>query len=90
LAKECDPSGIRKATKPGETRYRSGVSDEAERAEVASPSLTAKSGSKVARLALVAMNAVRNGDLHRAVEVLQGIHDVCSTLRPGKSSEQIG
>jgi hypothetical protein len=48
-----------------------------------------ESGSKAARLALVAMNAVQNGDLHRAVEVLQGIHHLCSTLRPGASSERI-
>ena len=41
------------------------------------PRLTGGSGSKVAKLALVAMNAVRNGDLHRAVEVLQAIHDEC-------------
>jgi hypothetical protein len=39
------------------------------------PRLAGPSGSKVARLALVAMNAVRNGDLHRAVEALQTIHD---------------
>jgi len=24
------------------------------------------------------MNAVRNGDLHRAMEIIQGIHDQCS------------
>jgi hypothetical protein len=60
---------------------------EGEKAEVLSPRLTAESGSKVARLALVAMNAVQNGDLHRAVEVLQGIHDLCSKFRPGASSE---
>jgi hypothetical protein len=35
------------------------------------------------------MNAVRNGDLYRAVEVLQGIHDLCSTLRPDAQSEHI-
>lgn len=54
-----------------------------------SPRLTAGSGSKVARLALVAMNAVQNGDLHRAVEVLQGIHDLCSTRRPESSEEVV-
>jgi hypothetical protein len=50
--------------------------------------LTEEGGSKVARLALVAINAVRNGDLLRAVDVLQDIHDLCNTLRPDTSFEQ--
>jgi O-succinylbenzoate synthase len=46
-------------------------------AETVSPRLTEADGSKVAKLAVVAMNAVRNGDLHRAVELLGTIHDLC-------------
>jgi hypothetical protein len=46
---------------------------------VVSPRLTAESGSNVAKLALVAINAVQNGDLHRAMEVIQGIHDLCTS-----------
>jgi hypothetical protein len=72
--------------KPGDHRASP---TEGEKAEIVSPRLTVESGSKVARLALVAMNAVQNGDLHRAVEALRGIHDLCSTLRLGASSEHI-
>jgi hypothetical protein len=50
---------------------------EDEKGEAVSPSLSGRSGSKVAKLALIAMNAVRNGDLRWAVEVLQSIHDEC-------------
>jgi hypothetical protein len=55
-----------------------------ESAEVVSPRLIAESGRKVARLALVAMNALQNGDLHRALEVLQGIHHLCSSPHPAR------
>jgi hypothetical protein len=34
--------------------------------------------SKIARLALVALNAVRNGDFHRAIEIIEGLHDLCA------------
>jgi hypothetical protein len=50
---------------------------ESGKAESVSPRLTGRSGSKVAKLALIAMNAVGNGDLHRVVEALQAIHDQC-------------
>jgi hypothetical protein len=87
--KSATPAGFerpRNRVKPGDDRASP---TEGEKTELISQSLTAESGSKVARLALVAMNAVRNGDLHRAVEVLQRIHDLCGTLRPGRSSEHI-
>jgi hypothetical protein len=46
------------------------------------------SGSKVARMAAVAANAVRNYDLSRAIEVLEELHGMgeptgTQTLQPG-------
>jgi hypothetical protein len=75
--KRATPAGFerpRNPVKPGDDRPSP---TEGEKAEEVSPRLTGRSGSKVAKLALVAMNALRNGDLHRAVEVLQSIHDEC-------------
>jgi hypothetical protein len=37
---------------------------------------TKRDGSKVAKLAILAGNAVRNGDLHRAMELLEEIRTV--------------
>ncbi len=71
------PAGFerpRNPVKPGEDRPSP---TEGEKGEAVLPRLTGRSGSKVAKLALVAMNAVRNGDLHRAVEVLEAIQDEC-------------
>jgi hypothetical protein len=73
--------------KPGEDRASP---TESEKAEAVSPTLTEERGRKVARLVLVAMNAVQNGDLHRAVEVLKDIQDFCNSLPPGVSSGRIG
>jgi hypothetical protein len=43
--------------------------------------LAGPDGSEVAKLALLAMNAVRNGDLHRPIETIEGIHALCSRMR---------
>jgi hypothetical protein len=40
---------------------------------IAKRHLTKRDGSKVAKLAILAANAVRNADLHRALELLQQI-----------------
>jgi hypothetical protein len=63
---------------------------EGEKAEEVSPRLTGRSGSKVAKLALIAMNAARNGDLHGAVDVLQSIHDECVPGLAGGDRATVG
>ena len=38
---------------------------------------TKRDGSKVAKLAILAANAVRNADLHRALELIEEIRVIC-------------
>jgi hypothetical protein len=38
---------------------------------------TKREGSKVAKLAILAANAVRNADLHRALELIEEIRVIC-------------
>ena len=67
----CDPSGIRIAAKQRETTREFVVSVGDARSETVKNRVVTLSGSKVARMAAVAANAVRNFDLSRAIEVLE-------------------
>lgn len=51
--------------------------------------MSGSKGSKVARLALVAANAVRDGDLHRAIEVLEEIHATATGGAPDGSRQDL-
>jgi hypothetical protein len=53
-------------------------STESDTSETFSKSLAEVTGSKVARLSRVGQNALRNRDLHRAMEVLMEIEEVVS------------
>jgi hypothetical protein len=69
--KKGDPSGIRTEAKRRETARGFAVSVGDGRSEIIENRVVTLSGSKVARMAAVAANAVRNCDLSRAIEVLE-------------------
>ena len=50
---------------------------------------TKRDGSKVAKLAILAGNAVRNADLHRALELLHEIGAICGDEPTTGASIQI-
>jgi hypothetical protein len=53
-------------------------SSDSENLRGASQRVADATGNKVARLARVARNALRNGDLHRGAEVLEQIEELCA------------
>jgi hypothetical protein len=87
--KEATPAGFERSGNTAKTGEDRPSPTENEKADRVPPRLAGPSGSKVARLALVAMNAVRNGDLHRAVEALQAIHDQCVPDGVGGEGEAV-
>ncbi|GEM_PF-5595500 len=51
---------------------------------------TKRDGSKVAKLAILAANAVRNADLHRALELIEEIRVICDgTTTAGKPLQAV-
>ncbi len=91
LRSDTTPAGFerpRTSVKPGEDRS---PQRDSEKAEAVSLSLRERDGRKIARLALQAIDVVRSGDLHRAVELLETINQVCSeeTWNQGKAGRGV-
>ena len=70
------PSGI-ECVRDSTKNEISGSPTEKAEAPIAKRHLTKRDGSKVAKLAILAATAVRNADLHRALELLQQILTIC-------------
>ena len=50
---------------------------------------TKRDGSKVAKLVILAGNAVRNADLHRAMELIEEIRVICESVPASGTSLQV-
>jgi hypothetical protein len=84
---EATPAGFenhRGSASLGETGSES---NDSEKLGGASQRLADATGSKVARLVRVARNALRNGDLHRAAEVLEQIEELVGARFGGGAEE---
>jgi hypothetical protein len=81
-ASEVTPPGIEKKRTSTKQREDSSSRTETQEWKVVSRSLSAKSSSKVAKLAKLARNAVQNCDLHRAAQLLVEIVETCEARRP--------
>jgi hypothetical protein len=71
------PPGIENSRNSTKQREDSSSPTEKPTAQIASRSLTKRSGSKVANLAAMAANALRNYDVDRALELLEQIRMTC-------------
>jgi hypothetical protein len=80
-ASEVTPPGIEKKRTCAKPSEDSRSPTEIVEWKVVSRSLSAKSSSKVAKLAKLARNAVQNCDLHRATELLGQILETCEVRR---------
>ena len=70
------PSGLEKARDTAMDQQESQSPTEGAALPASKKRFTKQDGSKVAKLALVAANAVRNADLHRALDILAKIHSI--------------
>jgi hypothetical protein len=80
-ASDVTPPGIENSRNSTKPREESRSPTEKPKAQIASRSLTKRSGSKVANLAAMAANALRNYDVDRALDLLEQIRVTCAVER---------
>jgi hypothetical protein len=71
------PSGLESASNAAKHHENSESPTESLLQPIAKRRLTKRECSKVAKLAILAGNAVRNADLHRALELIDEIRVIC-------------
>jgi hypothetical protein len=80
------PAGFENHRGPANVGETGSESSDSENLGRASQSVADASGRKVARQVRVARNALRNGDLHRAAEVLEQIEKLVGGVDPEHDS----
>jgi hypothetical protein len=88
--KVVTPSGLERVQDASKDHVDSQSPTENKPAPQAKKCLTTEDGSKVAKLALLAANAVRNADLHRALELIEQIRTTAARASKTSASNRLG